>query len=117
MKPLASWALACAVVAASACTASSPAAVLGQEDTLVLEVAPQTVPCVGEMVSRCIQVRGPGEVEWRTFYDPIEGFQHQEGVRYTLEVGRRVVANPPADGSAYAYRLIRVIDREPAGVG
>ena len=65
------------------------------------------------MVGRCIQVRGPGEEVWRTFYDPIEGFQREEGVRYTLEVGRRAVLNPPADGSAYAYRLIRIIDREP----
>jgi hypothetical protein len=114
MRLLAPWALACAVFAASACTAGSPAAVFGQEEVIVLEVAPHLVDCVGEMVDRCIQVRSPGEEVWRTFYDPIEGFQREEGVRYTLEVGRRAVLNPPADGSSYAYRLIRVISREPA---
>jgi hypothetical protein len=113
MKRLAAWALACAIVAVTACTAGSPATVFGQEEVLVLEVAPDLVPCVGEMVDRCIQVRSPGEEAWRNFYDPIEGFQREEGVRYTLEVGRRAVLNPPADGSSYAYRLIRVIAREP----
>ncbi|HKJ03159.1 MAG TPA: DUF4377 domain-containing protein [Longimicrobiales bacterium] len=114
MRELVPWALACALVAASGCVASSPAAVFGQEQVLVLEVAPDLVPCVGEMEGRCLQVHAPGEVEWQTFYDPIEGFQHEEGVGYTLEVGRRAVPDPPADGSAYAYRLLRVIAREPA---
>ena len=114
MRSLASWGLACAVISAWGCIVSSPAAVVGQEQVLVLEIAPDRVPCVGEMAGRCLQVRAPGETEWRTFYDPIEGFQHEEGVRYTLEVGRRSVPNPPADGSAYAYRLLRVIEREPA---
>lgn len=114
MRSLASWGLACAVISAWGCIVSSPAAVVGQEQVLVLEIAPDRVPCVGEMAGRCLQVRAPGETEWRTFYDPIEGFQHEEGVRYTLEVGRRSVPNPPADGSAYAYRLLRVIAREPA---
>lgn len=97
---------------AYACT---PTAVNGQEELLILEVAPDRVACVGEMRGKCIQVRSPGEEEWRTFYEPIEGFEYEEGVRYTLEVSRREVPNPPADGSAYEYRLIRIIDREPAG--
>ena len=113
MKLLARWAPLCAFVALSACTAGSPSAVFGQEEVLVLEVAPHLVPCVGEMAGRCIQVRSPGEEAWRTFHDPVEGFQREDGVRYTLEVGRRVVPNPPADGSAYAYRLIRIISRDP----
>jgi len=93
------------------CTA--PTGVPAQEEVLTLQVAAAKAPCVGEMVDSCLQVRAPDEDAWRLFYDPIEGFQHEEGVRYTLEVGRRTVPNPPADGSAYAYRLIRIIDREP----
>ncbi len=110
MKAPGPWILALAFVGTSACSAST--AVLGQEEILVLEVAPDSVPCVGEMVGRCIQVRSPGEEDWRIFYDPIDGFQHEEGFQYTLEVGRRAVPNPPADGSAYAYRLIRILARE-----
>ncbi len=113
----------CAVVAAafavvSACTSTK--AVLGPEEVLVLEVAPDSIACVGERVGRCIQVRSPGEEDWRKFYDPIDGFRHEPGVRYTLRVGRREVRNPPADGSAFTYRLIKVItcsrdDRSGAG--
>jgi hypothetical protein len=87
-------------------------AVLAQEEVLLLEVAPNTVACVGEMVGQCIQVRGPGEEEWRIFYDPIEGFERKDGVAYTIEVVRTTVPNPPADGSSYAYRLIRIISEQ-----
>ena len=86
------------------------------EELLVLEVAPDSVPCVGEMAGNCIQVRSPGEALWHRFYDPIEGFRHEVGVRYTLSVARRAIADPPADGSAAAYRLVRIIDRDPGGV-
>ena len=111
MKAPRPWILALAFVGISACTAST--GVDGQEEILVLEVAPGLVPCVGEIVGRCIQVRTPGEEDWQIFYDPIDGFQHEEGVQYTLEVGRREVPNPPADGSSYAYRLIRILAQEP----
>ncbi len=111
MKRIATWILATAFIAVSACTSAT--AVYGPEESIVFEVAPDSVPCVGEMKGRCIQVRSPGAPEWRTFYDPIDGFQHEPGFRYTLEVGRREVLDPPADGSAYTYRLIRIIAREP----
>jgi len=94
---------------------SNATAAYGQEEVILLEVAPDRVPCVGEMRDMCLQVRSPGEDEWRLFYDPIQGFQHEEGVQYTLEVGRRRVLNPPADGSAYVYRLIRIITQERVG--
>lgn len=114
MTRLLHWNLATALVLVVGC-APSPSSLVGQEETLVLEVAPTTVDCVGEMRTQCIQVRSPGETTWRKFYDPIEGFRREDGVTYTLEVGRRTIANPPADGSAYAYRLIRIISREPSG--
>lgn len=94
-----------------ACT--STLTLQGSEEILVLEVAPDSVPCVGEMVGHCIQVRSPGEDAWRKFYDPIDGFQHEPGFRYTLRVARRAVPDPPADGSAWTYRLIEIIAREP----
>lgn len=102
-----------ALAACAACLGSDPAA-LGPEEVLVLEVAAQRVSCVGEMSGECLQVREPGEEEWRTFHSAIEGFQHEEGVRYTLEVGRRERLNPPADAGSYAYRLIRIIEQEVA---
>jgi hypothetical protein len=110
MKGIA-WILAFASALAVACTSSTAAN--EQEEILILEVAAEKVPCVGEMEDMCIQVRIQGEDEWQIFYDPIEGFEHEEGTQYTLEVGRRRVKNPPADGSAYVYRLIRIIAQGP----
>ena len=84
-----------------------------QEEILTLEVARDSVPCVGEMTGMCLQVRTPEETEWRKFYDPIEGFRHEKGTAYILKVGRSDVKNPPADGSAFRYRLIRIIHEDP----
>lgn len=102
---------------ACACAAAAPSAMDGQEEVLVLEVAPERIPCTGEMEDLCLQVRRPDEEGWRTFYDTVEGFRHEEGVRYTIEVGRREIPDPAADASAWRYRLIRVLDREPGSAG
>lgn len=100
-----------ALLPALGCAQSSTQA----EEVLVLEVAPETVSCVGEAQQRCLQVRtGPDEA-WRNFYDTIEGFTHEEGYRYLIEVGRREATDLLADASAYRYRLIEILSREPAG--
>lgn len=83
------------------------------EEILTLEVSAETRSCEGEMQQICLQVRAPDEEKWRLFYDTIEGFEHEDGVRYVIEVARRTVPNPPADGSSYAYRLLRTIERDP----
>lgn len=106
MKRLAVW----VTLTAAACTSVATGV---DETILVYEVAAETVTCQGEAVQQCLQVRAPGTDAWLLFYDPIEGFQHEDGVSYTLEVARRNVPNPPADGSSFAYRLLRVIDRDP----
>lgn len=80
-------------------------------EVLVLEVAADRAPCVGEAVRECLLVRRPDEAEWGLFYDAIEGFEHEPGYRYRIEVERRIVPDPPADGSSYAYRLLRMVSR------
>ena len=84
------------------------------QDVLTLEVAPFTVECTGEMVQRCLRVRRAPDEEWTNFYDPIDGFTHEEGYHYHIQVARRRVPNPPADASSYEYRLLRIISKEPA---
>ena len=81
-------------------------------EVLLLEVGPQTADCVGEMVQSCLLVRNAPEDEWTNFYDPIEGFEHEEGFLYVIEVERTHVPDPPADGSSYEYRLLRIISKE-----
>lgn len=87
----------------------------GAEEELTLEVAPQTVACSGEAPQRCLLVRRPGEDEWTRFYDPIAGFTHEEGFRYTIVVLRRRLEATPADASSFEYRLLRILSKEPAG--
>ena len=93
---------------------SSPASLFGEEEVIVLEVAPERQPCQGEMQDLCLQVRRPGEEEWRNFFDPIEGFDYEPGSSYTIEVRRRRVSTPPADGSSFEYELLEILRKEPA---
>lgn len=49
---------------------------------------------------------------WRPLYESIEGFEYEPGYSYVLEVERREIANPPADGFPYAYRLLRMVEKK-----
>lgn len=84
------------------------------ERLLTLEVAPQTVACMGMVPTECLQVREVGPGRDRAFaptFIPIEGFTHEPGYRYVILVARRSVKNPPADGSSIVDRLVEVISR------
>lgn len=51
----------------------------------------------------------PGE--WRNLpMTAIEGFEYESGHMYTLKVRRTILANPPADASAYTYRLLQILE-------
>ena len=45
-------------------------------------------------------------------FDAIENFQYEKGVEYELSVLRTTLSNPPADGSAYTYRLEHIISHK-----
>ena len=44
-----------------------------------------------------------------SLYD-IEGFTYEKGHRYKLKVKKTILANPPADGSAWKYELVEVLE-------
>jgi hypothetical protein len=100
------------LLVAPAALASCQSVASPEEEVLVYEVAPTRVTCQGEAVQQCLQVREPGQAEWRNFYGTIEGFTHVSGHRYVIEVARRRIADPPADGSSFAYRLLRILESE-----
>jgi hypothetical protein len=81
-------------------------------ERLTFDVRPTRVPCTGEARTTCLVVRVPPDTTWRFFYDAIDGFTFEEGYRWRLEVERRPVPNPPADGSSAEYRLLRVVSKE-----
>lgn len=55
--------------------------------------------------------------EWRcTSFSAIYGFEYEKGYGYTLSIEKTTLANPPADGSIYTYKLIEILHRTTPGV-
>ena len=100
------------VLACTPRTSNHDTAAQGGRDRMTLEVGLARVPCTGEARTWCLRVRVLPDTAWRLFYGSIEGFAFEEGYRWRLEVERRHVPNPPADGSSVAYRLLRVVSKE-----
>ena len=96
----------------------------GPGERVFLEVGPQTQPCSHPLIpdKQCLQVREitfdenglrtgePGE--WQNFFDEIEGYTHQPGVRNVLRIDRYTRKDVPADASRYAYVLDMVVESE-----
>lgn len=95
----------------------------GPGERLFLEVAAQTKPCSHPLIPdrQCLQVREItygesgsklGAGPWRAFYDDIQGYTHEAGIRNVLRV-KRFKRNPvPADASANVYVLDMVVESE-----
>ena len=79
-------------------------------------VGPTLVDCEGEGPQKCLQVKENPEDEYSLFYDPIEGFDYEQGYQYELRVGVDPVPDPPAGASSLRYTLIEVVSKEPAEV-
>ncbi|MDL2284332.1 META and DUF4377 domain-containing protein [Oxalobacter sp. OttesenSCG-928-P03] len=103
----------------------TPATRYGTEGEIVFfEVASKTMPCSHPLIpnKQCLQVRQvyydsnglktgtPGP--WQAFYQDIEGYTFQPGVRNVLRVKRYKIANPPADASDTAYILDMVVESQ-----
>lgn len=78
-----------------------------------LMVAPETVPCTGVAPMTCLQVKKPGEFDWRPIHGGIEGFTHEPGSAYLLLVRERRIDNPPADAPSRVWALQEMIGRHP----
>lgn len=96
----------------------------GPGETVFLEVAAQTKACNHPLIPdmQCLQVReikydAQGiktgtDGEFQNFYEGIEGYTHQPGIRNVLRVKRYTIKNPPADASSLAYELDMVVESE-----
>lgn len=91
-------------------------------ETIFLEINPVTRDCQGMMPQRCLQVRevkynAQGletyrDAQWKLFYQPITGYQHNPNERQVIRVKRYEIKNPAADQSRYAYVHDMTIERE-----
>ena len=96
----------------------------GPGERMFLEVAAQTRPCAHPLIpdKQCLQVRElsydaqgrktGADAAFANFFDGIEGYTHQPGIRNVLRVDRYTRANPPADASRYVYVLDMVVESE-----
>ncbi|NIK40702.1 heat shock protein HslJ [Xanthomonas arboricola] len=86
----------------------------GPGQTLLIEVAADTVPCRSDPARHCLQLREqgadgqPATRAWQTFDGSIEGFEHEAGIRTLL----RVTRYPAAAGTdaAPVYVLEQMIE-------
>ena len=82
-------------------------------EVMTLWVGAESVRCVGVGPRTCLRVRREPGADWELFYDAIQGFDHEPGVRYELLVRVRERRNPPADASSLRYELVEVRSRQP----
>lgn len=76
-----------------------------------LTVGPRRVPCTGVAPRMCLRVRRSPSGPWETFFDEIDGFDHEPGYECDLVVDVTRRDGPPADGSSVRYRLLEVVGR------
>lgn len=72
-------------------------------------------PCTGLFLTTCMVVdQGEGP---SLYYDQIDGFAFQWGVRSRIRVEVHRIDDPPEDGSSIEHELIEVIDETPVQPG
>ncbi|WP_354448020.1 META and DUF4377 domain-containing protein [Ottowia thiooxydans] len=97
----------------------------GPGERMFLEVAPERVACSNGVMkdAQCLRVRVVTYREdgvkhrvgaWENFYNEIEGYTHEPGIRNVLRVNRFVRQNVPADASRHVYVLDMVVESERA---
>jgi len=86
----------------------------GIEKTIL--VAPQMVDCVGVGPQKCLLLKEHPEDDWELWYEPIEGFDFEQGFLYELLVEEKSNDNPPADASGITLALSEVISKTPVAI-
>ncbi len=80
-------------------------------------VGPDTAECEGVAPQQCLLISTEPDGEVGYFYDHIEGFEHQPGTAYVIDVLVEPVANPPADGSSLRYTLVKIVEETTGSLG
>ncbi len=96
----------------------------GKGEIMFLEIGPQMRPCSHPLIPnmQCMQVRrvyfdekglkSTPSPQWENFYQSIDGYAHENGIRNVVRVKRFKIANPPADAPDTAYVLDMVVESE-----
>jgi hypothetical protein len=88
------------------------------DDEIVIQtliVASERQPCQGNLVNQqCLLVKNSeDQSSWSFFFDPIIGFNHEEGFEYVIRVNRELVSENAniADSSIYEYTLLEILSK------
>jgi heat shock protein HslJ len=74
-----------------------------------LYVNDHKVSCAGSF--QCLEVKEKVKSDWAEFSDTIQGFDYQEGYKYTLQVEVIEAKNPYAGSITDKYRLVKIISK------
>ncbi|MEP7200848.1 MAG: DUF4377 domain-containing protein, partial [Chloroflexota bacterium] len=85
----------------------TPAPTATNEKTVF--VGSQQLDCVGVGPQKCLLVKYKPDEQYRFFYGPIAGFMFVPGFEYELLVKEEKIVNPPADGAAFTWTLIKIV--------
>lgn len=96
-------------VTGGACSSSDTA----QSDVIRLWIEPELVECEGVAPMECMQVSRTQGGDLELFYDQIEGFTHEQGTSYVIDVRVTKVDDPPADASSLQYSLVEIVETSP----
>jgi hypothetical protein len=94
-----------------ACGRNNDATNAPPADAMTLFVSSQPMLCSGVGTQWCLRVREKQDGEWQLFYETIEGFMYEEGFQYEILVRKIAVPNPPADGAAWRYLLVKEVKK------
>ena len=76
--------------------------------TETLIVNSSKVPCTGNLLQDCFQIKKDSTSDWVDFTGSIEGFDYEPGYSYTLEVENATASN---DGNNHKYALKKILKK------
>jgi len=92
----------------------SAAAATPEPETKTLYIGPALEDCSGVGQQTCMMVKESPDGDYHLFYQPIEGFDYEEGYEYEIVVNVEKVENPPADASSLKYILVKIVSKTSA---
>lgn len=82
------------------------------DNVVKMTVASEKRMAMGVAPMEVLLVKEGDATEWSFFYSNIEGFNHEKGYEYVLDVKKENVENPtPADASSIKYTLVKEVSK------
>ena len=91
-------------------------ATVNAQKVIKLKVKEDKVPCTGVTQQECLVVKKGCFGKWENMYEPIKGFNHKAGTKYTIKAKQTERKGTiPADASKYSYDLVSIVKQKNVG--